>query len=274
MARYVILVFLFAASFFCDAAEVFYLHTDIHGNVVAETDENGAVVRRYEYEPYGLPIGEIPDGPGFTGHDMDGESGLIYMQQRYYDPSIGVFLSIDPMAVDTATAWNFNRYNYAANNPYKYIDKDGRAICVVFPPTPVCAAGAVKVAEAALIIGAAIGIIDTTQQFADALPQRNEAGDDAVGTQPGDENWFGENARETPGRVNTDRDSNVDEDWAEITGGDERVDPETSDRIGPNNERLRETDNGPRIDLPKEATGNKKHETVHYPPRDPKERVR
>ena len=50
------------------------------------------------------------------------------MQQRYYDPAIGRFLSVDPDAADTTTAWNFNRYNYAANNPYKFTDPDGRAV--------------------------------------------------------------------------------------------------------------------------------------------------
>ena len=50
------------------------------------------------------------------------------MQQRYYDPQIGRVIGADPMAVDTTTAWNFNRYNYAANNPYKFTDPDGRSI--------------------------------------------------------------------------------------------------------------------------------------------------
>jgi RHS repeat-associated protein len=46
--------------------------------------------------------------------------------QRYYDPLIGRFLSTDPMMADPNNGWNFNRYNYAANNPYKYTDPDGR----------------------------------------------------------------------------------------------------------------------------------------------------
>jgi RHS repeat-associated protein len=46
--------------------------------------------------------------------------------QRYYDPLIGRFLSVDPMASDMNNGWNFNRYNYAANNPYKFTDPDGR----------------------------------------------------------------------------------------------------------------------------------------------------
>jgi RHS repeat-associated protein len=58
----------------------------------------------------------------------DSLTGLTYMQQRFYDPGLGVFLSRDPMTVDTTTGWNFNRSNYAANNPYKFKDPDGRAI--------------------------------------------------------------------------------------------------------------------------------------------------
>ena len=50
------------------------------------------------------------------------------MQQRYYDPAIGRFLSVDPIASDMQNGWNFNRYNYAANNPYRFIDPDGRSI--------------------------------------------------------------------------------------------------------------------------------------------------
>ena len=49
------------------------------------------------------------------------------MQQRYYDPAIGGFLSVDPVAVDTNTGANFGRYNYANNNPYRFTDPDGRA---------------------------------------------------------------------------------------------------------------------------------------------------
>ena len=57
---------------------------------------------------------------------MDQATGLTYMQQRYYDPQVGRFLSVDPMAVETSNAFNFNRYNYANNNPYKFTDPDGR----------------------------------------------------------------------------------------------------------------------------------------------------
>ncbi len=50
------------------------------------------------------------------------------MQQRYYDPVAGKFLSIDPVTTDANTGGSFNRYAYANNNPHKYIDPDGRAV--------------------------------------------------------------------------------------------------------------------------------------------------
>ena len=52
--------------------------------------------------------------------------GMTYMQQRYYDPLIGRFLSVDPVTADGNTGGNFNRYWYANNNPYKFKDPDGR----------------------------------------------------------------------------------------------------------------------------------------------------
>jgi RHS repeat-associated protein len=46
--------------------------------------------------------------------------------QRYYDPAIGRFLSVDPVAADSAGGTSFNRYWYANNNPYRFTDPDGR----------------------------------------------------------------------------------------------------------------------------------------------------
>lgn len=110
---------------------VTYIHTDALGSVVAVTDANRNVLERREWEPYGHQLTPaMTNGPGYTGHVMDAATGLIYMQQRYYDPQVGRFLSMDPVASDTATAWNFNRYAYAANNPYKFTDPDGRAAII------------------------------------------------------------------------------------------------------------------------------------------------
>ncbi|MFY2763749.1 RHS repeat domain-containing protein [Arenimonas sp. MALMAid1274] len=106
-----------------------YQHTDALGSPVAETNASGVVTNRIKYDPYGGSIGTAVNGMGYTGHVMDAGTGLTYMQQRYYDPQIGRFLSIDPIMSDIQSGWNFNRYNYAANNPYAFTDPDGRQIC-------------------------------------------------------------------------------------------------------------------------------------------------
>lgn len=105
-----------------------YQHTDALGSPVAVTNEAGQVIERNDYEPYGVIIGKpTRSGIGYTGHVMDGVTGLTYMQQRYYDQSIGRFLSVDPVTANSANGSNFNRFRYAANNPYRFTDPDGRA---------------------------------------------------------------------------------------------------------------------------------------------------
>jgi RHS repeat-associated protein len=104
-----------------------YQHTDALGTPVAVTDENRAVIERSEYEPYGLLLNRAQhDGPGFTGHVQDALTSLTYMQQRYYDPMIGRFLSVDPVTAYAKPGINFNRYWYGNDNPYKFTDPDGR----------------------------------------------------------------------------------------------------------------------------------------------------
>jgi RHS repeat-associated protein len=59
---------------------------------------------------------------------MDAATGLIQMQQRWMDPNLPVFLSVDPVtAYSNGDARYFNRYWYAAGNPYKFTDPDGRS---------------------------------------------------------------------------------------------------------------------------------------------------
>ncbi|MFC3657372.1 RHS repeat domain-containing protein [Xanthomonas hyacinthi] len=110
-----------------EAQTVKYIHTDALGSIVAVTDANANIIERREYEPYGAQSSPVvQDGPGYTGHVQDAATGLTYMQQRYYDSSIERFLSVDPVLADGNTGGNFNRYRYAANNPYRFTDPDGR----------------------------------------------------------------------------------------------------------------------------------------------------
>jgi len=111
------------------AGTVHYYYTDPQGTPLVKTDASGNVIARYDYAPYGATVaslGAAPNGPGYTGHVNDPESGLVYMQARYYDPALGRFLSIDPVAPSAGNGFSFNRYAYAANNPIEHTDPDGR----------------------------------------------------------------------------------------------------------------------------------------------------
>ena len=111
--------------------QVTYIHTDGLGSPVARTDEKGNVISRTRYEPYGATAGGATPTIGFTGHVNDADTSLTYMQQRYYDPIAGRFMSVDPVLTDANTGSSFNRYIYGNNNPFKYVDPDGRDIIVV-----------------------------------------------------------------------------------------------------------------------------------------------
>lgn len=107
---------------------VTYIYTDPQGTPLVEADAQGNVIARYDYTPYGnsvASLGNPPSGPGYTGHVNDPETGLVYMQARYYQPD-GRFLSPDPVGPTPGNLLSFNRYVYATNNPLRYIDPDGR----------------------------------------------------------------------------------------------------------------------------------------------------
>jgi RHS repeat-associated protein len=104
------------------AGTVTYVYTDPQGTPLAEADANGNITATFDYRPYGgQELGAPKNGPGYTGHVNDPDSGLVYMQARYYDPAVGRFLSIDPaFSLDS-----FNRYSYVGNNPITKIDPTG-----------------------------------------------------------------------------------------------------------------------------------------------------
>lgn len=118
-----------------------YLHHDILGSAQSGTNSSGVVQWREQYSPFGEELQGISanaDQAGYTGHIRDAATGLNYMQARYYDPVIGRFLSNDPVdALSHLSSPNgiygFNRYAYANNNPYKYVDPDGQKVhCLLF----------------------------------------------------------------------------------------------------------------------------------------------
>ncbi len=124
-----IIILLKILTFDVSAQTVEYVHTDALGSPIAVTNANQQVIERSEYAPYGDLLNRPDtDGPGYTGHVLDAATGMNYMQQRYYDPMLGVFLSVDPVMAYSNPVGQFHRYRYANNNPYKFTDPDGRII--------------------------------------------------------------------------------------------------------------------------------------------------
>ena len=104
-----------------------YLHTDYLGSVIAESNAQGQLLKRHHRTAYGESLSAAPgNGPGYTGHVNDANSGLVYAQQRYYQPALAAFLIADPVAVGTTAGGNYGRYYYGNNNPFMFVDPDGR----------------------------------------------------------------------------------------------------------------------------------------------------
>lgn len=115
--------------------DVTWLHHDHLGSAVAGTDASGAILWTEAYTPYGIALvndAANDNQAGFTGHIKDSDTGLNYMQARYYDPVIGRFLSHDPQAFSPDAADMFNRYVYVANNPVNNVDPDGELLMKAF----------------------------------------------------------------------------------------------------------------------------------------------
>ncbi|OGT54574.1 MAG: hypothetical protein A3E01_12375 [Gammaproteobacteria bacterium RIFCSPHIGHO2_12_FULL_63_22] len=115
------------------ATTVRYQHTDALGSPVVETDAARNVLKRNVFSPWGEAWGTtVVDGTGYTGHVMDQGTGLTYMQQRYYDPQVGRFSSVDPLVSDPENGGKFNSYVYSSNSPFSRVDPDGRADLSLF----------------------------------------------------------------------------------------------------------------------------------------------
>lgn len=112
------------------AETITYLHTDVAGSPIAATNAAGNVVWRESYQPFGGRVERSAAASSnrqfFHGKPSDGETGLSYFGARYYDPVIGRFYGVDPKGPDGADWNSFNRYAYGNNNPYRFIDQDGK----------------------------------------------------------------------------------------------------------------------------------------------------
>ena len=113
------------------ADKVTYIHNDALGSPVAATDANGKLLWREDYKPYGERIRkEVASKDNtlwYTGKPHEEDFGLSYFGARWYSPQMGRFTGLDPAGFSEGNVQSFNRYAYANNNPYVYVDPNGLA---------------------------------------------------------------------------------------------------------------------------------------------------
>ena len=109
-----------------------YYHGDHLGSTNVMSDSSGSVAELLEYDPYGkIQRHDALNGSTrlakqqFTGKKLDDETGLIYFGARYYDPSLGRFITPDTIVQNPSDPQTLNRYSYCSNNPINKIDLDG-----------------------------------------------------------------------------------------------------------------------------------------------------
>jgi RHS repeat-associated protein len=109
-----------------------YLHRDHLASVRAITDAAGAPTRVATYAPFGTQVETVlvplspAESKGWIGERFDPETGLTYLNARYYDAALGRFLSPDWWSQDDPGVGT-NRYAYAANDPINGSDRNGHA---------------------------------------------------------------------------------------------------------------------------------------------------
>lgn len=102
---------------------------------VSEIANNSGTIGTYSYDAWGNPIGTNTAGSAedvllatnplrYRGYIYDTETGLYYLQSRYYDPNTGRFLNADDVQFlgDSQTLLGYNLFSYCENNIINKID--------------------------------------------------------------------------------------------------------------------------------------------------------
>ena len=104
--------------------------------MVGIADSTGALVVRYSYDAWGKLLsitGSMADTLGvqnplrYRGYVYDQETGLYYLQSRYYDPEIGRFINADALIATGQGMLGNNMFAYCNNNPVNLKDPTGEA---------------------------------------------------------------------------------------------------------------------------------------------------
>ena len=112
---------------------VFYVMTNVFGDVVSLHNANGTKVASYEYDAWGNVI-SMTDTTGigiatinpirYRGYYYDTETGLYYLSSRYYDPQVGRFINADGQ-INADSMSGYNLFAYCYNNPISLCDSAG-----------------------------------------------------------------------------------------------------------------------------------------------------
>jgi RHS repeat-associated protein len=124
-----------------ESPETVYLLEEQLGGVDGFTSDDGELLSRNSYQPFGAHrggdwLGSTPTteeweqmqattARGYTGHEHLNNLGVIHMNGRVYDPVLARFLSPDPIVQAPHDTQGFNRYAYVRNNPLRYTDPSG-----------------------------------------------------------------------------------------------------------------------------------------------------
>jgi RHS repeat-associated protein len=96
--------------------------------VTSLSNPSGAFANTYTFDSFGkltASTGTLTNPFQYSGREFDAESGLFYNRHRFYDPSLGRFISEDPSGFDGG----MNFYGYVKNNPVLWIDPSGLVRC-------------------------------------------------------------------------------------------------------------------------------------------------
>lgn len=101
-----------------------YYHADGLGSVTSISNTAGALAQTYTFDSFGKQTassGSLTNPFQYTGRESDAETGLYYYRARYYDPTVGRFISEDP----TGFKGGSNFYPYVTNDPANQTDPMG-----------------------------------------------------------------------------------------------------------------------------------------------------
>lgn len=155
------------------AGGTYYYIDDGLGSTRALADGNGSVTDGYGYvDAFGQPqhtSGSTANSFLFNGQQFDQNLGLYYLRARYYAPTIGRFLSQDPVAGYDDTPASLHRYLYTSNEPVDKVDPGGEEESAIGTEAAIADSTIVDQAEAIVDVNNVAAAISTSINIATAL---------------------------------------------------------------------------------------------------------